>query len=264
MFSSQLLRAQTFNPHCKKCSLKHYFDTQHHSNSLPYWFCQIWMFWQDWQGDEPSPEMPEGTKYMGHCGHWSWTYQHNLWLFQETCSPHTGAWVAYLRAGRHCREYICDFLPDLNLIYNWGNSRRVVVFHNTWHRSARKHRACQDGNKTLMIEDRRRKSSVRQEILLWRISRSLPAFYPGRVSLGLLSHRTLDTLKRHNAKPDQETRINTCIFLFALHFHVHISICFVSITCVSTPSPRGTGTNCSCQAFSVHILQMRWFSAWYV
>lgn len=146
----------------------------------------------------------------------------------KTCSPHTRAWAAHLRAGRHCREYIWDFQPDLNLIYNWGNTRRVVAFHNIWQTSARKHRACQGENKTLMIEDRRRKSNVRQEILLWRISRSLPAFYPGRVSLGLLSHHSLGTQKRENAKPDQETRINTsehfyflcihmCVFLFVLH-----------------------------------------------
>lgn len=75
-----------------------------------------------------------------------------------------------------CREYIQDFLPDLNLIYNWGKSRRVVTFHNIWQKSARKHRSCQEENKNLMIEDRRRKSSVGQEILLWSISMSLPAF----------------------------------------------------------------------------------------
>lgn len=40
MFSSPVLHAQIFNPDCKKCSLKHYFNTQHHSNSLPHWFCR--------------------------------------------------------------------------------------------------------------------------------------------------------------------------------------------------------------------------------
>lgn len=47
----------------------------------------------------------------------------------------------------------------------------------------------------------------------------MPAFQLGRVSLGLLSHQSLSSLKSHNAKPDRETRINTraCFYLLCIH-----------------------------------------------
>lgn len=156
MFSSPLLHAQTFNPDCKKCSSKHYFNTQHHSKSLPYWFCQIWMIWQGWHRDEPSPEMPEGTKYVGHCGTLildmpaqSLTVPKNLLTTHRGMSTSPESW-------QMLQGVYLGFPTRSQFDIQLGDLKKSCCISQHLAESARKHRACQGENKTLMIEDRRR------------------------------------------------------------------------------------------------------------
>lgn len=128
-FSTPALHAQTFNPGCKKCSSKHYFNTQHHSNSLPYWFCQIWMTGQDWQRNEPSPELTVSTKHVGHCGHWNWTCQHSLWLLLNityrgtSSSPESSQTLQGVHSGFPTRPQLDKQLGEIK-----KRSRRILHF----------------------------------------------------------------------------------------------------------------------------------------
>lgn len=89
-------------------------------------------------------------------GHWYWTCQHNLWLFLKTCSLHTGGMSTSPESWQMLQGVYLGFPTRPQFDIQLGDLKKSCCISQHLAESARKHRACQGENKTLMIEDRRR------------------------------------------------------------------------------------------------------------